>query len=44
MLVAGGDWPLQSMESKVMEGQWSNSNIRIPLQQAPLRMLELKDH
>jgi hypothetical protein len=23
---------------------WSNSNIRYPLQQARLRMLELKDH
>jgi hypothetical protein len=24
--------------------QWSNSNIRIPSQHAPLRILELKDH
>jgi lipoprotein-anchoring transpeptidase ErfK/SrfK len=23
---------------------WSNSNIRIPLQWSPLRMLELEDH
>ena len=27
-----------------MSYQWSNSNIRIPSQQAVLRMLELKDH